>query len=150
METFARACGMHMQAEQRLYEAEGISLSTALVFTDNAPTLAVLLGKPRGLLALLDEECRLPNGADKKYAENAAKALQAAGHEQSHVTPAGLVQQLTYGLGKRQEATKVHHIVHCIMHCIVQLPTGENVRWWSHVVHSCDAPCDALHVMQCT
>ena len=94
-----------LKAEQHLYEAEGITLSTTLEFTDNAPTLAVLLGKPRGLLALLNEECRLPNGTDKKYAENAAKALQAAGHEQSHMTPGGLVQQQSYGLGKRQEAT---------------------------------------------
>ena len=128
----------------------------------------MLLGKPKGLLALLDEECRLPNGTDKpvdtaaalasgstirpplpqpwasalplllgsgssrfdamsqpssgppkaedlrpdprtgtdkKYAEHAAKSLQAAGHEQSHVTPAGLVQIIA-GTGKRQEETK--------------------------------------------
>lgn len=67
----------------------------------------MLLGKPKGLLALLDEECRLPNGTDKKYAENAAKVLQAAGHEQSRVTPMGLVQHIV-GAGKRQEETKVH------------------------------------------
>ena len=95
-----------LKAEQHLYEVEGIQLATKLEFRDNAPTLSVLLGKPHGLLAMLDEECRLPNGTDKKYAENAAAVLQRAGHEQSHVTPAGLVQQLTYGLGKRQEATK--------------------------------------------
>ena len=76
-----------MQAEQRLYETEGIMLSTELEFTDNAPTLAVLLGKPQGLLALLNEECRLPNGTDKKYAENAAKeeaarAARAAAEEE--------------------------------------------------------------------
>ena len=94
-----------LKAEQQLYEAEGITLNTTLEFTDNAPTLAVLLGKPKGLLALLDEECRLPNGTDKKYAEHAAKSLQAAGHEQSHVTPAGLVQIIA-GTGKRQEETK--------------------------------------------
>ena len=96
-----------LKAEQLLYEAEGITLSTTLEFTDNAPTLAVLLDKPKGLLALLNEECRLPNGTDKKYAENACKALQAAGHEQSHVTPAGLVQHIV-GAGMRQEETKVH------------------------------------------
>ena len=44
-------------------------------------------------------------GTDKKYAEHAAKSLQAAGHEQSHVTPAGLVQIIA-GTGKRQEETK--------------------------------------------
>ena len=43
-----------LKAEQLLYEAEGITLSTTLEFTDNAPTLAVLLGKPRGQLALLN------------------------------------------------------------------------------------------------
>jgi len=106
-----------LKAEQHLYEAEGITLSTTLEFTDNAPTLAVLLGKPRGLLALLNEECRLPNGTDKKYAENAAKALQAAGHEQSHVTSAGLVQQIV-GTGMRQEETKVHRTTSCIVECI--------------------------------
>ena len=41
---------------------------------DNAPTLAVLLGKPKGLLALLDEECRLPNGTDKPVDTAAALA----------------------------------------------------------------------------
>ena len=132
-----------MQAEQRLYETEGIMLSTELEFTDNAPTLAVLLGKPQGLLALLNEECRLPNGTDKKYAENAAKALQTAGHQQSHVTPAGLVQQLTHGLGKRQEATKVHRVaLHSALHsAAAHLQVG--YLYAMHCGAQCDAPFDA-------
>ena len=93
-------------AEQALYEQEGIALQTKLEFRDNAPTLRVLLGRPDGLLAVLDEECRLPNGSDAGAARKCAEALQAAGHEQSHVTTAGLVQKVAYDVGARQEATR--------------------------------------------
>ena len=39
-----------------------------MAYPDNRPTLEVLGGKRRGVFALLDEECVVPQGEEAKYA----------------------------------------------------------------------------------
>lgn len=46
------------------YMAEGIPVDL-VEFTDNRPVLDMLLSRPLGLLALLDEESRFPRSNDK-------------------------------------------------------------------------------------
>lgn len=52
--------------ERREFEDEGID-GTRIDFVDNQPTVALCIDKRSGLLALLDEECRLPRSTDKTY-----------------------------------------------------------------------------------
>ncbi len=49
--------------EQQEYLNEGID-GSEINFTDNRPVLDMLLAKPMGLLALLDEESRFPKATD--------------------------------------------------------------------------------------
>lgn len=53
--------------EQELYECEGIKWSF-INFNDNKPCIEMLEGK-QGILRMLAEECRVPNGSDKQLAE---------------------------------------------------------------------------------
>lgn len=46
--------------------AEGIPVDL-VEFADNRPVLDMLLSKPLGLLALLDEESRFPRATDKTF-----------------------------------------------------------------------------------
>jgi myosin III len=50
--------------EQQEYMAEGIPIDL-IEFADNRPILDMLLSRPLGLLALLDEESRFPKSSDK-------------------------------------------------------------------------------------
>lgn len=50
--------------EQQEYMAEGIPVDL-VEFSDNRPVLDMLLSKPMGLLALLDEESRFPRATDR-------------------------------------------------------------------------------------
>lgn len=50
--------------EQQEYMAEGIPVDL-VEFSDNRPVLDMLLSRPLGLLALLDEESRFPKSSDK-------------------------------------------------------------------------------------
>ncbi|XP_049784574.1 myosin-IIIb-like [Schistocerca cancellata] len=50
--------------EQQEYMAEGIPVDL-VEFSDNRPVLDMLLSRPMGLLALLDEESRFPRSTDK-------------------------------------------------------------------------------------
>ncbi|XP_075216273.1 myosin-IIIb-like isoform X1 [Lycorma delicatula] len=50
--------------EQQEYMAEGIPVDL-VEFTDNRPVLDMLLSRPMGLLALLDEESRFPRSNDR-------------------------------------------------------------------------------------
>ena len=80
-----------MNTEKALYAQEGLDW-TDIAFKDNAPTIAVLTARQgavansasRGVLPLLDEECRQPKGSDANFAKAARATLQEAGHEQSH------------------------------------------------------------------
>eukprot|EP00038_Savillea_parva_P020859 m.32698 g.32698 ORF g.32698 m.32698 type:complete len:1058 (-) comp4913_c0_seq1:120-3293(-) len=69
--------------EQDEYEAEGIDVSK-IEFADNKPTLDVLLGKPHGLLAILNEESRVPQGSDLSYTRKIAKLST---HPSNALTP---------------------------------------------------------------
>ena len=86
LQHFFLRCVMH--AEQGLYEAEHIAW-TPIYYKDNSATIATLHDKPRGVLPLVDEECRLPNGSDESFAGKAKATLQAAGHEQTHQASRG-------------------------------------------------------------
>ncbi|XP_041975163.1 myosin-IIIb-like isoform X2 [Aricia agestis] len=54
--------------EQQEYMAEGIPVDL-VEFSDNRPVLDMLLSRPMGLLALLDEESRFPRATDKSLIE---------------------------------------------------------------------------------
>lgn len=60
--------------EQEEYEREGISWSF-ISFPDNQECLDLIDGKPNGLLAMLDDECRLPQGKDEKYASRYVRII---------------------------------------------------------------------------
>lgn len=50
--------------EQQEYMAEGVPVDL-VEFSDNRPVLDMLLSRPIGLLALLDEESRFPRATDR-------------------------------------------------------------------------------------
>lgn len=54
--------------EQQEYISEGIPIDL-VEFADNRPILDMLLSRPLGLLALLDEESRFPKAADETLIE---------------------------------------------------------------------------------
>ncbi|CAK1601925.1 unnamed protein product [Parnassius mnemosyne] len=54
--------------EQQEYMAEGIPVDL-VEFSDNRPVLDMLLSRPMGLLALLDEESRFPRSTDRTLIE---------------------------------------------------------------------------------
>ncbi|XP_012256582.2 myosin-IIIb-like isoform X3 [Athalia rosae] len=54
--------------EQQEYMAEGIPVDL-VEFSDNRPVLDMLLSRPIGLLALLDEESRFPRATDRSLVE---------------------------------------------------------------------------------
>lgn len=54
--------------EQQEYQSEGISIDL-VEFADNRPVLDLLLSRPIGLLALLDEECRFLKSSDSSLIE---------------------------------------------------------------------------------
>mgnify|MGYP006103119953 FL=1 len=55
------------QLEQAEYEREKISWNF-IEFPDNQDCLDLIAGKQYGILAMLDDECKLPKGSDKKFA----------------------------------------------------------------------------------
>jgi len=64
--------------EQQEYEKEGITWSF-ISFPDNQDCLDLIEGKPAGILAMLDDECRLPQGSDIKYAGRVLKEFGSNG-----------------------------------------------------------------------
>ncbi|CAG0897110.1 unnamed protein product [Darwinula stevensoni] len=52
--------------EQEEYSREEIDWKS-IDFYDNQPCIDLIEGKPLGILSLLDEECRMPNGSDKSW-----------------------------------------------------------------------------------
>ena len=54
---------MLFSCPQQEYKNEGID-ATEIQFVDNRPVLDMLLTKPMGLLALLDEESNFPKATD--------------------------------------------------------------------------------------
>ena len=52
--------------EESLYKAEGVPFQQ-VPFVDNGPVIELLSSKPYGLMNLLDEEVRMPQGGDDKY-----------------------------------------------------------------------------------
>lgn len=48
------------------YMAEGVPVDL-VEFSDNRPVLDMLLSRPLGLLALLDEESRFPRATDRSF-----------------------------------------------------------------------------------
>ena len=51
--------------ELKMYKAEGVPYEN-ITFKDNGECLALNQGKPLGLIKLIDEECQLGNGSDKR------------------------------------------------------------------------------------
>ncbi|EOD11728.1 hypothetical protein EMIHUDRAFT_41100, partial [Emiliania huxleyi CCMP1516] len=61
----------HLPA-QAVYADEGIAYDN-VPYIDNAPVLALLAERPFGLLNLLDEEVRVPQGSDAKWLEKVSQ-----------------------------------------------------------------------------
>ena len=59
--------------EEALYKEERIDY-TPCEYADNIAVLELIHAKPNGILILLDEECRLPKGADEKLSAKVIKA----------------------------------------------------------------------------
>ncbi|KAJ1950734.1 Myosin type-2 heavy chain 1 [Linderina macrospora] len=55
--------------EQEEYKREQLTNWTFIGFQDNQPCIDLIEGKPIGILALLDEECRLEQGSDRTFTE---------------------------------------------------------------------------------
>jgi myosin heavy subunit len=49
--------------EQEAYKLEGIDIG-CINFKDNSPTLSAIEAKPKGILAMMDEEINIPKGSD--------------------------------------------------------------------------------------
>ena len=62
--------------EQDEYEREKISW-THIDFNDNQPCIDVIEGWPGGILATLDEECKIPRGSDSGFASK-TRAIKSA------------------------------------------------------------------------
>ena len=58
--------------EESLYQAEGVPFDK-IPFLDNGPVLELLSSKPYGLMNLLDEEVRVPQGGDVKWVSKCAE-----------------------------------------------------------------------------
>ena len=65
--------------EQSLYLDEDVPY-TPLAYLDNTPVLELLTAKPYGLLPLLSEEVRLPQGSDAKFLAKATMRQRANRH----------------------------------------------------------------------
>lgn len=61
-----------MRPAQAVYADEGIAYDN-VPYIDNAPVLALLAERPFGLLNLLDEEVRVPQGSDAKWLEKVSQ-----------------------------------------------------------------------------
>lgn len=61
---YLRVAAMFKFVYLQEYMAEGIPVDL-VEFTDNRPVLDMLLSRPIGLLALLDEESRFPRSSDR-------------------------------------------------------------------------------------
>jgi len=107
--------------EQAEYAAEGIPIES-IEFEDNTPTLDLLLGKPKGILPLLDEESRFPKATDLTYTQKVA--LLSAHGSGSMVPPpsdrdpffsvrhyAGLVKYTTTGFLNKNRDTISQDVV---------------------------------------
>ncbi|KAF4708942.1 hypothetical protein FOZ62_006932, partial [Perkinsus olseni] len=66
--------------EQQVYHRDGIHWeSVVLDYPDNQASIALLDGRPDGLLTLLDEECKVVGGSDENYFGKIAKAHSCDG-----------------------------------------------------------------------
>lgn len=73
--------------EQKQYQKEKIEWSF-VEFPDNQDCLDLIENKQKGILAMLDDECKLPGAADRKFADRLYKALAGTdgGHPRFSVT----------------------------------------------------------------
>ena len=76
--------------EQQEYCNENIPVSL-VSFNDNRPLLDLLLNRPMGLLALLDEESHFPNATDRSLVEKFHNNLRSA----HYIRPKGNSQSFT-------------------------------------------------------
>ncbi|KAL1507307.1 hypothetical protein AB1Y20_008153 [Prymnesium parvum] len=87
--------------EESLYLAEGVEFAK-VPFIDNQPVLELLSSKPYGLLNLLDEEVRVPQGGDIKWVEKCAER-----HATSKMYGGPGVTQVNYAFLVRHYAGEV-------------------------------------------
>jgi hypothetical protein len=61
-------CEFMFKVEQQEYTAEGVGWDS-VAFTDNAECVALIEASGSGILATLDEECKMPKGTDESFLE---------------------------------------------------------------------------------
>jgi myosin-3 len=79
-------------AEIAEYKAEGVE-GEAIEYSNNEPTLEMLLKRPGGLLAILDEESKFPKASDATFTQKAA-ALKS--HPSNSMIPAKSDRDLNF------------------------------------------------------
>ena len=62
--------------EESVYQQEKISFAH-VAYIDNQPVLDLIESKPKGILSMIDEELRMPNGSDKSFVEKMHQANAA-------------------------------------------------------------------------
>ncbi|KAJ2288971.1 Myosin type-2 heavy chain 1, partial [Coemansia sp. RSA 355] len=82
--------------EQEEYQREQLENWTFVDFQDNQPCIDLIEGK-LGILALLDEECRLQQGTDANFAEKMYKQFAAPGPKPKPDAPAAFFQKPRFG-----------------------------------------------------
>ncbi|KAJ2355325.1 Myosin type-2 heavy chain 1 [Coemansia sp. RSA 2618] len=82
--------------EQEEYQREQLENWTFVDFQDNQPCIDLIEGK-LGVLALLDEECRLQQGSDANFAEKLYKQFAAPGPKPKPDTPAAFFRKPRFG-----------------------------------------------------
>jgi myosin-5 len=90
--------------EQKEYEAEKIQWSF-ISFPDNQDCLDLIEHKQKGMLAMLDDECRLPGASDEKFSSRLYKAYD--GNNRFSATPAQ----------KRDSMFCVRHYAGVVVYC---------------------------------
>ncbi|KAJ1830791.1 Myosin type-2 heavy chain 1 [Coemansia sp. RSA 2711] len=82
--------------EQEEYTREQLENWTFVDFQDNQPCIDLIEGK-LGILALLDEECRLQQGSDANFAEKLYKQFAPAGPRPAADAPAAFFRKPRFG-----------------------------------------------------
>ena len=65
----------YFKLEQEDYKREGVNIDK-VKFSDNQPCLDLIEGRPLGVIALLQEECRLKTATDRSFVEKMKTSLK--------------------------------------------------------------------------
>eukprot|EP00730_Choanoeca_flexa_P008283 TRINITY_DN12472_c0_g2_i1.p1 TRINITY_DN12472_c0_g2~~TRINITY_DN12472_c0_g2_i1.p1 ORF type:complete len:1505 (+),score=543.11 TRINITY_DN12472_c0_g2_i1:223-4737(+) len=102
-------------SEQNVYAEEGIQ-AAAISYKDNGPLLDMILGRPLGLFALLDEESKFPRSSAKSLLSKFSKAKQACDWEAFETVDASRHRRPSVTLGNRGKQELNHGPYFSVQH----------------------------------